>query len=529
MGWRRSKTGWTLLSAAAVAVMFSIGTVLWQPEVTGQDRASQVQADQEKGSAPRTTASEREAAPAAKQHANSLSLAFRRAAELATPSVVRIDAHTNARQVRGSRNDTPLRQRNPFEGTPWEDMFRGFDFPDDLQGRIPQRDGMGSGVIIDPKGVVVTNNHVVSGADRVTVSLSDGREFVATEIKTDPASDLAVLWLKDAKNLPAARLGDSAQLEIGDWVLAIGNPFGQNNTVSAGIISGKGRQLLNRVERASFLQTDAAINPGNSGGPLVNLEGEVVGINTAIASNSGGYQGIGFAIPVNLARWVTDQLVQRGSVERGYLGVKIREVTPELAAEMRIRPRQGVVVTEVMPGSPAAEAGVQEYDVIVAFNGVAVNSSRALQEAVEQSTLGQRRSLTVIRDGNERKLDLIVKALPQSESIAQRNEEPEEEPVEEGTYRDKKLGIDVANLSRGQATQFEGQQGVIIQRVEPDSAAAREGLRRGMLIRAVGRKPVKSVDDYAEAIEKNLDQNGVLLSVRTGAGNQLVVINPDEE
>jgi serine protease Do len=522
MGWRRSKAGWTVLSAAAVATMLSVGTVLWQPEVTGQDRVSQDRAE------PRTTASEREAAPAAKQHANSLSLAFRRAAELATPSVVRIEAHTNARQVRSMRGESPLERRNPLEGTPWEDMFRGFDFPDDLQGRIPQRDGMGSGVIIDPNGVVVTNNHVVSGADRVTVSLSDGREFVATEIKTDPASDLAVLRLKDAKNLPAAKLGDSSQMEIGDWVLAIGNPFGQNNTVSAGIISGKGRQL-DRVQRAGFLQTDAAINPGNSGGPLVNLEGEVVGINTAIASNSGGYQGVGFAIPVNLAKWVTGQLVERGSVERGYLGVTIGEVTPELAAQLKIRPRQGVVVTEIMPKSPAAEAGIQEYDVIVAFNGVAVNGPRALQEQVEQTPLGQRRTLTVLRDGKERKLDLVVKALPQSESVALRDDEADEATADEGTYRDKKLGIDVANLSRSQASQFDGQQGVIVQRVEPDGAAAREGLRPGMLIRRVGRTTVQNVDDYAEAIQKNLDQDGVLLSVRTSGGNRLVVINPDEE
>jgi serine protease Do len=517
MGWRSSKTGWTVLSAAAVATMFGVGTVLWQPEVTGQDRAL-----------PRTTASEREAAPAAKQHANSLSLAFRRAAELATPSVVRVDAHTNSRQVRGMRGESSLERRNPFQGTPWEDMFRGFEFPDDMQGRIPQRDGMGSGVIIDPKGIVVTNNHVVSGADRVTVRLSDGREFVATDIKTDPASDLAVLRLKDAKDLPAAKLGDSSQMEIGDWVLAIGNPFGQDNTVSAGIISGKGRQL-DRVQRAGFLQTDAAINPGNSGGPLVNLEGEVVGINTAIASNSGGYQGIGFAIPVNLTKWVTDQLVQRGNVERGYLGVTIGEVTPELAAEFGARPGQGVVVTEIMPDSPAAEAGVREDDVIVAFNGKRVNGPRELQEAVEQTTLGERRTLTVLRDGKERKLDLVVKALPQSDSIVQRGDEAAEEPADEGTYRDKKLGIDVANVSRSQASQFGGQQGVIIQRVEPDSAAAREGLRPGMLIRRVGRTTVKNVDDYAEAVKDNLDNDGVLLSIRTGAGNRLVVVNPDEE
>ena len=184
----------------------------------------------------------------------------------------------------------------------------------------PPHDGMGSGVIIDKSGIVLTNNHVVEGADTVTVRLSDGREFKATDIKTDPQTDLAVLHIKAKGDLPAAHLGNCDNLEIGDWVIAIGNPFGQEKTVTAGIISGKGRELGS--QRTKFLQTDAAINPGNSGGPLVNLDGEVVGINTAIASNSGGYQGIGFAIPINQAKWVTEQLIKNGSVSRAYLGVR---------------------------------------------------------------------------------------------------------------------------------------------------------------------------------------------------------------
>jgi serine protease Do len=517
MDWRRSKNRWTVLSAAVVGTAVTLGATLWQPEVTGQDRSNE----------PQTTVTEREAAPAKKQ-ANAISLAFRRAAELATPSVVRIDAHTKAKQVQTTRGNSRLRGENPFQGTPFEDMFPGFEFPDNSQGRVPQRNGVGSGVIIDAKGIVLTNNHVVEGADTVTVKLSDGREFQATDIKTDPASDLAVLRLKNAKNLPAAKLGDSDQMEIGDWVMAIGNPFELETTVSAGIISGKGRSL-GRIQRAEFLQTDAAINPGNSGGPLVNLEGEVVGINTAIASNNGGYQGIGFAIPVNQAKWVTRQLVERGSVERGYLGVGISPVTAELAEHLNARSGEGVVVNEVMPNSPAAVAGLQEGDVVVGFNGNAVKGPRELQELVERTKVGERRTVTVLRDGKEQKLNLVIKALPQTDALAQSNEnDAEEEPAAEDTFRDKRLGIDVADLSAAEASQFAGQKGVLIRRVEPESAAAREGLRAGMLIRKVGRTSVTNVEEYAQAVKEQLDENGVLLSVRTGAGNRLVVVNPND-
>ncbi|MEX2140529.1 MAG: Do family serine endopeptidase [Pirellulales bacterium] len=517
MNLRRSKKRWAVLSAAAVGTALTLGAAFWQPEVTGQDRSNE----------PQTTVSEREAAPAKKQ-ANAISLAFRRAAELATPSVVRIDAHTKAKAVQSMSGSSRLRGENPLKGTPFEDMFPGFEFPDNFQGRVPPRDGVGSGVIIDAKGIVLTNNHVVEGADSVTVKLSDGREFQATDIKTDPASDLAVLRLKNAKNLPAAKLGDSDQMEIGDWVMAIGNPFELETTVSAGIISGKGR-LLGRIQRAEFLQTDAAINPGNSGGPLVNLEGEVVGINTAIASNSGGYQGIGFAIPVNQAKWVTRQLVERGSVERGYVGVGISPMTRELAEHLNARTGEGVVVAGVMPGSPAAEAGLEEQDVIVAFNGDTVKGPRELQELVERTKIGERRTITVLRNGKEQKLNLVIKALPQTEALAQSNDhDADEEPAAEDTFRDKKLGIDVADLSAAEASQFGGQKGVLIRRVEPESAAAREGLRAGMLIRKVGRTPVANVEEYAQAVKEQLDENGVLLSVRIGAVNRLVVVNPND-
>jgi len=278
-------------------------------------------------------------------HANALSTAFRRAAEIATPSVVVVRSVVKPKQVKG-RGRGPAARGNPFKGTPFEDMFpegvpEGFEFGMP-EGRMPGRSGVGSGVIVSDDGLVITNNHVVEGADEVVVELSDGREFEAAEIKTDPESDLAVVKLQGARGLPVAKLGDSDQLSIGDWVIAIGNPFELETTVSAGIISGKGREL-GSIRRAQFLQTDAAINPGNSGGPLVNLAGEVVGINTAIASNSGGYQGIGFAIPVNLAKWVTGQLIDKGTVERAFIGVQMGPLDRRMAAKLGVGDRKGVL------------------------------------------------------------------------------------------------------------------------------------------------------------------------------------------
>ena len=302
----KNRGPWMLATVALLATAVGAGVANLQNGANGQ-----------------TSKSPRDAA--AISQAKSFSNAFRYAAEQAGPSVVKIRVHTAAKKVKGMTRETPFGGHNPFKGTPFEDMI-----PDDGQAfggmgnfGSPERDGVGSGVIIDKSGVVLTNNHVVQDADEVIVTLGDGREFKGTDIKTDPQTDLAVIRIHDAKDLPVAKLGNSDELEIGDWVLAIGCPFELDHTVSAGIISGKGRELSDG-NHASFLQTDAAINPGNSGGPLVNIDGEVVGINTAIATNSGGYQGIGFSIPINTAKWVTSQLIDKGSVSRSYLGVGLR-------------------------------------------------------------------------------------------------------------------------------------------------------------------------------------------------------------
>lgn len=353
----------------------------------------------------------------AMEHATALSKAFRYAAEQAMPSVVVVRAESKPRDVA----DAPRRRGggdNPFRGTPFEDMFPdGFEFngPEGGEGgggrRMPGRSGVGSGVIIDAAGIVLTNNHVVEGADSVTVELGDGREFRAGDIKTDPKSDLAVLRLLDADGLPVAKLGDSDKLEIGDWVIAIGNPFELETTVSAGIISGKGREL-GSVERAKFLQTDAAINPGNSGGALVDTAGNLLGINTAIYSQSGGNMGIGFAIPVSTARQVLDAIVKDGKVTRGWIGVEPNELTAELKETFGVKADKGVIITGVLQNGPAARAGLRPGDVISQVEGKSVNSVSELLTAVAVLKPGEAAKFQLERRNQEITLEITPGVRP---------------------------------------------------------------------------------------------------------------------
>lgn len=459
---------------------------------------------------------------AALEHAEGLSKAFRTASEIALPTVVTIRSETKAKTVANSLGEG----ENPFRGTPFEDFFR--DNPRfQLDRNVPRQSGLGSGVIIDSAGVILTNNHVVEGADEVTVELQDGRVFKGTDIKVDPDTDLAVVRIKDAGTLPAAKLGNSDALEIGDWVIAVGNPFGLEQTVSAGIISGKGR-LLDSVERTNFLQTDAAINPGNSGGPLVNLRGEVVGINTAIASNNGGYQGIGFAVPISLAKWVAQQLSDTGAVARAYLGVGIQQVDVDLAQQLGIDPN-GVIVSEVYPDTPAAEAGLKDQDVIVRFAGEKVRDPRELQALVERAPLGSKQEIQVLRDGQAVTLTVTAQTLPKDFGrVARRGDVTEErEPAAEPAKN--ALGMEVTNLERDVARKlnFEGFEGVVITQVDPDGPAAEARLREGMLVLKVGKTPVTNVDEFAAAVKDSSLENGVLLQVRTERGNRYVVLRQE--
>jgi serine protease Do len=477
-------------------------------------------------SMPSARADDAMATAQALMHANALSTAFRHAAELATPSVVVVRSEVKPRRARGRR---PEGRANPFEGTPFEGMFpegmpEGFEF-NMPEGRVPGRAGVGSGVIVSDDGLVITNNHVVEGADEVIVELSDGREFKAAEIKTDPDSDLAVVKLADAHGLPVAKLGDSDALSIGDWVIAIGNPFELETTVSAGIISGKGREL-GSIRRAQFLQTDAAINPGNSGGPLVNLAGEVVGINTAIASNSGGYQGIGFAIPVNLAKWVTSQLIDKGTVERAFIGVQMGPLDRRMAEKLGVKDRGGVLVNDVVPDSPAASAGVQPLDVITGFDDQPITGTRGLQELVERSEIGRAHKLTVYRDGKPLTLKVNVKPLPTDLSGGGRARELDPEDGAEAFYSEE-FGLAVRTKESVAEDAYADMAGVLVERVDEDGLAAEQGIGPGMLIRKVGRTPVESVAEFAAAVEEQSAEEGILLQIRTPSGNRVVLLKKD--
>lgn len=470
-------------------------------------------------------------ASAASSHAKSLSSAFRIAADQVLPSVVAIETRPEVAQ-----GPDPKRKKidSPFGKSPFGDLFRDqpqlrkfFDeMPEtpDVPHNAPGG-GLGSGVIIDSSGVILTNNHVVASGGSVLVRLHDGREFKAAEVKTDPKTDLAVVRIEGAKNLRAARLGNSDGMEVGDWVLALGQPFGLESTVTAGIISAKHRGL-GITARENFLQTDAAINPGNSGGPLVNLDGEVIGINTAISSRSGGNQGVGFAVPANLAKWVSRQLIDTGTVKRAYLGVGIQPITQQLADHFHVQPREGVAVTDVQPGTPAAKAGLKLGDVIVSFSGQQVAAPRDLQNLVEISPVGKPQSLMVIRDGERMTLKLSPEEQPAEFGSAKR---PLGEPAPQKGTSFEKLGFEIGPLDHDTAAKLglKGAEGVLITAVRDGSPAANAGLDSSMVITQINKRLVRSVEEARTAISDAAVTKGVLLLVKTGEGTQFLVLKAE--
>lgn len=446
--------------------------------------------------------------PQAIAQANSLSRAFRSAAKSVIPTVVTVRTTTRASNMNGSLGGIPL-----------EDLFG--DAPGRRHPDVPLP-GMGSGVIIG-EGLVLTNNHVVDGADKVTIDLSDGRRLDVIDIKTDRQTDLAVLRFQSDGSLPIAKLGDSDKLDIGDWVIAVGNPFELEQTVSAGIISAKGRSL-GSVERARFLQTDAAINPGNSGGPLVNLAGEVIGINTAIFSRSGGYQGIGFAIPINLAKWVTPQLAENGSVRRAWLGVSIGAITPERSEELGVAPNQGVVVEGVMDSSPAQRGGLRRNDVVLSFDGQSTHRIADLQEIVERSGADSKHELKVLRDGEPLDFEIVVESMPENGGRTARafTGSPK-------FHIDEQLGLTVMDLSDYMAEQlgFKGKKGAFIESLDRSRPAGRAGLAEGMLIQEVNGKPITGVADFVEAMNGASLSEGIALGLLTNTGSRSVKLKSE--
>jgi serine protease Do len=383
-----------------------------------------------------------------------------------------------------------------LQGTPFGEFFRRYGTPGP---RMPRR-GMGSGFIVQPDGIVLTNAHVVEGADEVTVKLTDRREFKGKVLGADKATDIAVVKI-DAKGLPSVRLGDPSKVRVGEWVLAIGSPFGFENTVTAGIVSGTSRSLPDGTY-VPFIQTDAAVNPGNSGGPLFNLKGEVIGINSQIYSQTGGYQGIAFAIPVDVAAGVKDQLVKNGKVERGRVGVAIQEVSQSLAQSFGLDRPRGALVAGVEKGSPAEKAGIKSGDVLLAINGRTIERSAELPPLVAAVKPGTKASFEVWRDGKSRTLDVSVGQL-KPEQVSAASDEETAAPT-------GKLGLAVRPTEDGLLVEKAG------------GAAARAGIRAGDVVTAVNGKRVKSVDELKAATEKA--KGTVALLIRRGDNSLFVPV-----
>jgi serine protease Do len=365
-----------------------------------------------------------------------------------------------------------------------------------FQGRGPALHGVGSGVIVSPDGYILTNNHVVQNASDIRVTLADGREFPGKVIGTDPQTDVALIKIK-ADSLPAMTFADSQETNVGDVVLAIGNPFGIGETVTEGIVSAKNRVTGGDMDQ-DFIQTDAAINPGNSGGALVDMDGRLVGINTAILSHSGGSQGVGFAIPANLCQWVMTSLVKTGHVERGFLGVSIQNVTPELAQDFKLDRVNGALVSDVTSGGPADQAGFKSGDVIREFNGHEIKDASQLKLAVAETAPGNKASVAIIRDGQPKTVEVNVAALPGKHEASNDNDG--------SNARDEALaGVGVTDLTsdvRAQANIPAGVTGAVISEVSPDSAAYDAGLRPGDVITEINHHPVRSAQDAVKDTEK---------------------------
>jgi len=389
------------------------------------------------------------------------------------------------------------------DGDSLSQLFRGlpgFAVPDDPQFRAPRKQqAAGSGVIMTSDGYILTNHHVVDSATKVHVVLSDKREFDAKVIGTDSDADIAVIKV-DATGLPAVTIGDSSRVEVGDVALAIGNPFALGQTVTMGIVSALGRTGLGIEAYENFIQTDAAVNPGNSGGALVNTRGELIGINTAILSESGGNQGIGFAIPSNMARSLMNQIKDTGKVTRGYIGILPQDLTPQLAASFGIKDTRGALVASVEDNSPAANAGLQRGDVIREVNGKSINDQGELRNQIAELEPGKTLSLKVLRNGVEKSLSVKVAARPVEIGAASKSA-----PVPDaGTSA--KLGVAIQDLNPQIAKQLgisAAVTGVLVTQVQPDSPAADAGIKRGDVVQEVNRQPVKSASDFRNAVSQS--------------------------
>jgi serine protease Do len=427
---------------------------------------------------------------------------FSALAKQAQPGVV------NIRTVKTLKEGGPVFRH--FFGNPFDNRD---PFGENGPGREFKQRSLGSGFIMDKEGFIVTNNHVVENADEIKVRLADEREYDAKVIGRDPKTDLALIKIDDAKSLFALPMGDSEKLEVGSWVLAVGSPFGLEQTVTAGIVSAKGR-FIGAGPYDDFIQTDASINPGNSGGPLLNMNGEVVGINTAIVAQG---QGIGFAIPINLARTIVAQLKEHGSVTRGWMGVGIQDLTPELADYYGLKGQKGVLVTQVFAGDPADKAGMQIKDVITAVDGKPVGTGRELSAAVAGMPVGKEVPVKILREGKEKTVTVKLAERKETETAAR-----EQAPAADD------LGIRAADINPETARRFgidESEKGVLIVAVRPGGKADQAGLQQGDIVKEVNRKPVRSVAELkAEYGKASSGESLPLLVKRANAGFMVVKI-----
>jgi serine protease Do len=440
---------------------------------------------------------------------------FSAVAEYVIPSVVTVETE---RTLKIQAND-PFGGMDPFgDFFGGDDFFRRFFGPRNNQPQEHRIEGLGSGVIVSEDGYVITNNHVIADVDKIKITLSVGKTYDGKLVGRDPRTDIAVIKI-DEKGLPAVKLADSDKIKVGQWVVAIGNPFSKSlsHTVTAGILSGMSRSQLGFDTDVDFLQTDAAINPGNSGGALVNMKGELVGINTAILSSSGGYQGIGFAIPSNTAKNIMEQLIKSGKVIRGYVGISMQDVDEQLARALNLKGSKGALVAQVVKDSPAEKAGLKQGDVIIKVDGKDVEGISNVRKIITSKKPGTEVVFVVIRDGKENNISVTLGEAP-TEEIASADENAPNESI-------KRLGMEVATLNSDLAGKYglnAGEKGVVITSIDKNGAAFRGGLREGDLIKRVGKDDISNVKDYI-ALVNTLKPGETGLFLINRKGNSLFI------
>jgi serine protease Do len=450
-----------------------------------------------------------------------MSEAFISVARVVTPSVVMI-------QVTATPNPVKLNDQDKGNDDNMFKYFFGPGFKFNLPEMKPQpQRGLGSGIIVSPEGYILTNNHVIDGADKngINVTLSDKREYRGKLIGRDPLTDVAVIKI-DASDLSTAALGNADSLQVGQWVLAIGNPLGLNSTVTAGIVSALGRNI--RIIRdnygvENFIQTDAAINPGNSGGALVDLNGDVIGINAAIESNNGGFQGYGFAIPINLAKSVASDLIKYGKVTRGYIGVQIESIDETMAKALGLKDAEGVVIQSLVKGGAAEQAGLREGDVILTVNGTKVTAANQLQSIIASRHPGENVTLTIFREGKTLEQEVTLKPRDENNEVAEARNTEAADKANPATVEIKNLGLTVQDLDKQAIRKYDVQQGVVITDVDVNSEAYDRGLRQGNVIVEAGKQRIKSAEDLKKVIDNRKPGDSLLLKVKDDQKNTRLV------